>query len=48
MAVTGIVNPDRILRKGGAQVGDLIVLSKPLGSGVITTAVKESRVRDGI
>lgn len=46
LAVTGIVNPDRILRKGGAQVGDLIVLSKPLGSGVITTAVKESRVRD--
>ena len=46
LAVTGIVHPDRILRKGGAQVGDLIVLTKPLGSGVITTALKESRVRD--
>jgi len=46
LAVTGVVHPDRILRKGGAQIGDLIVLTKPLGSGVITTALKESRVRE--
>jgi selenide,water dikinase len=46
LAVTGIVHPDKILRKDRAQVGDLIVLTKPLGSGVITTAVKESKVKD--
>ena len=46
LAVTGVVHPDKILRKNGARVGDLIVLTKPLGSGVITTALKESRVKD--
>ena len=46
MAVTGIVHPDRILRNDTAQIGDLIVLTKPLGSGVITTALKESKVDD--
>lgn len=40
LAVTGIVHPDRIMTKGGAQPGDVLVLTKPLGTGVITTAVK--------
>ena len=40
LAVTGIVHPDRILTKGGARHGDVLILSKPLGSGVITTALK--------
>jgi len=40
LAVTGIVHPDRILSKGGARRGDVLVLTKPLGTGVITTAAK--------
>lgn len=40
LAVTGIIHPKSILAKGGAQVGDALVLTKPLGVGVITTALK--------
>lgn len=40
LSVTGVVNPGRILRKEGALPGDMLVLTKPLGTGVISTAVK--------
>ena len=40
MAVIGEVHPDRMLTNRGLRVGDALVLSKPLGVGVITTAVK--------
>ncbi len=40
MAVTGRVHPDRIWRNRGARPGDLLVLTKPLGTGLITTAAK--------
>ncbi len=40
LAVTGIVHPDRLLTKGGAQKGVLLVLTKPLGTGIIATALK--------
>jgi selenide,water dikinase len=40
MVVLGLVHPDRIVRNSGARVGDLLVLTKPLGIGVITTAIK--------
>lgn len=46
LSVTGIVHPAHILTKGGAQPGDLLVLSKPLGTGIITTAHKRDRVTD--
>jgi selenide, water dikinase len=35
LAVQGIVHPDRILTKGGARPGDVLVLSKPLGTGIV-------------
>ncbi len=35
LAVQGLVHPDRILTKGGARPGDVLVLSKPLGTGVV-------------
>jgi len=44
LAVTGLVHPDRILTKGGARPGDLLVLTKPLGTGTITTALKRGQV----
>ncbi len=40
LSVTGIVHPQQVMRKGGAQPGDLLYLTKPLGAGVITTAAK--------
>ena len=40
MAVTGLVHPDRILRNVGARPGDALLLTKPLGSGIVTTAIK--------
>ena len=40
LAVTGIIDPALVKRKGGAQVGDVLLLTKPLGVGVITTALK--------
>ena len=44
LAVTGLVHPDRILTKGGARPGDALVLTKPLGTGTITTALKRGQV----
>ena len=44
LAVTGAVHPDRIMTKGGARPGDALVLTKPLGTGTITTALKREVV----
>ncbi|MBU0529841.1 selenide, water dikinase SelD [bacterium] len=40
MAVTGVINPKRILTNSNAQPGDAIILTKPIGIGIITTAIK--------
>jgi selenide, water dikinase len=42
-AVTGSVHPDRILANGGAKPGDVLVLTKSLGTGVISTAIKQGK-----
>jgi len=42
-AVTGVINPQRIWRNVGAQPNDAILLTKPLGTGVISTAIKKDR-----
>jgi len=44
LAVTGLVHPDRIFTKGGAKPGDILVLTKPLGTGTISTALKRGIV----
>jgi selenide,water dikinase len=44
LAVTGMVHPDHILTKGGAKPGDWLILTKPLGTGTITTAIKRGVV----
>jgi selenide,water dikinase len=46
LAVTGLIHPQRIFAKGGAQAGDVLVLTKPLGAGVITTAHKRGAVAE--
>jgi selenide,water dikinase len=45
LAVTGIAHPDRIVRNAGVSPGADLVLTKPLGSGIISTAIKEGRAR---
>jgi selenide,water dikinase len=40
MAVTGVVHPDRVIRNVGVQPGDVFILTKPLGTGIISTALK--------
>src|SRR5512147_3253893 len=46
LCVTGLVHPDRITAKAHARPGDVLVLTKPLGTGVITTAHKRGAVAD--
>jgi selenide,water dikinase len=43
MVVTGIVHPDRVVANSTARVGDVLVLTKPLGIGIITTAIKREK-----
>jgi selenide, water dikinase len=45
LAVVGFVHPDKVLTKQGAVPGDLLVLTKPLGVGIITTALKAGKAR---
>ncbi len=40
LSVTGIVHPARVLTNAGAQVGDRLILTKPLGTGILATASK--------
>ncbi len=42
-AVTGVINPHRVWRNVGARTGDVLLFTKPLGTGVITTALKKDR-----
>jgi selenide,water dikinase len=46
LAVIGTVHPDKVWRKGGARAGDVLVLTKPLGTGILSTALKRDRVRE--
>lgn len=46
LAVTGIVHPDKIVHNHTAQPGDAIVLTKPLGTGILSTALKFGKLDD--
>ncbi len=45
-AVTGVINPQRVWRNIGAQPGDVLLLTKPIGTGVIATALKKNRASE--
>jgi selenide, water dikinase len=45
LAITGEIHPQQILAKAGAQAGDVLILTKPLGAGVITTALKQEKAQ---
>jgi selenide,water dikinase len=44
MAVTGVIDPRRIIRNVGARAGDALLLSKPIGTGVLMTALKRAQL----
>ena len=46
LSVTGFVEEDRVVRNAGAKVGDFLVLTKPLGIGILTTALKRDLVSE--
>jgi selenide,water dikinase len=46
LAVTGLVAADRIVRNSTARPGDVLILTKPLGTGIITTGIKAGEVSD--
>lgn len=46
LAAIGLVHPDRIFTKGGALSGDRLLLTKPIGTGVITTAAKAEQANE--
>ena len=43
LAVIGVAHPDRLLRKGGARPGDTLLLTKPLGTGLIVSGARQGR-----
>jgi len=46
MAVTGTVHPKRVIKNGGARRGDVLVLTKALGTGIVSTGVKRGATDD--
>jgi selenide,water dikinase len=46
-AVTGLIHPDHVLTNSGARVGDKLLFTKALGTGVISTAIKRDRADPG-
>ncbi len=46
LAVIGAAHPDKLLRKGGAQPGDVLVLTKPLGTGVLVSGARQGRTSE--
>jgi selenide,water dikinase len=47
MAVTGVIDPRRIVRNVGARPGDRLILTKPLGTGILSTALKRGALGAG-
>ena len=48
LSLTGLINPDRIIRNSTARPGDELILTKPLGTGIIATAIKGEMATDEV
>lgn len=48
LSVTGFIHPDKIIRKNNLMLGDKLILTKPLGTGIINTAIKAGIASPGI
>jgi selenide,water dikinase len=46
LAVTGLVHPDKIRTNAGAQPGDKLILTKPIGVGILTTSIKKDQLSE--
>jgi len=46
LSVAGLVHPDRVLRKSGGRPGDALILTKPLGTGILTTALDRRMIAE--
>lgn len=46
LAVTGVIDPRHVRRNVGVEVGDVLILTKPLGTGILTTALKKGHLSD--
>ena len=47
-SVTGLIDPNKIATNSGAQPGDVLILTKPIGTGVISTGIKKGRATDSV
>ena len=47
-SVTGVIEPNHVATNGGARPGDVIILTKPIGTGVISTAIKFGKASDEV
>lgn len=47
-SVTGVIDPNQVATNSGARPGDVIILTKPIGTGVISTGIKKARASEGI
>ena len=45
-AVTGVIAPDKVITNAGSRPGDVLILTKPIGTGAINTAVKNAKASD--
>ncbi|MGM0884771.1 MAG: selenide, water dikinase SelD [Bacillota bacterium] len=46
LAVTGLVHPDKVRTNAGAKPGDKLILTKPIGVGILTTSIKKNQLND--
>ena len=47
-SVTGVIDPNKVATNSGARPGDVIILTKPIGTGVISTGIKKARAADSV
>jgi selenide, water dikinase len=47
-SVTGLIDPNKVATNSGAQPGDVLILTKPIGTGVISTGIKKGRASDAV
>ena len=47
-SVTGVIDPDKVATNSGARPGDVVILTKPIGTGVISTGIKKGRAGDAV
>src|SRR5687767_3136391 len=47
-SVTGVIDPNKIATNSGARAGDLVILTKPIGTGVISTGIKWGKTKEAV